>query len=46
VVVTNGSPTFHRLLALTDENQIVIDLVGVGRNNGYKRKGNYGGICW
>ncbi len=46
VVVTNGSPTFHRLLALTDENQIVIDLVGVGRNNGYKRKGKYGGICW
>ena len=46
VVVTNGSQTFRRSLALADENQIIIDLVGVGRNNGYKRNGNYAGICW
>lgn len=46
LVVTNGSQTFHRLLAQADENQIVIDLVGTGKPNGADRNGNYQGICW
>jgi len=46
LVVTNGSKAFRRVPELARDDQVLIDLVGVGRENGHIRNGNYDGICW
>lgn len=46
LVVTNESAEFRAISKLAAKDQVVIDLVGVGRQDGYKRNGNYEGICW
>jgi GDP-mannose 6-dehydrogenase len=45
VVVANSSAAFRQALQLIREDQVLIDLVGVGRGNGDIR-GVYEGICW
>jgi GDP-mannose 6-dehydrogenase len=45
IVVTNGSRSFHQVPYLMREDQVLIDLVGIARDNGDIRSG-YEGICW
>lgn len=45
VVVATGSATFRRVPGLLREDQILIDLAGIGAGNGDVR-GTYEGICW
>jgi GDP-mannose 6-dehydrogenase len=45
VVITNGSAAFRHVPHLIGQDQVLIDLVGVARNNGDIR-GGYEGICW
>jgi len=45
VVVAHGDATFRRALPLIREDQKLIDLVGITRNDGHIR-GVYEGICW
>jgi len=45
VVAAHGGATFRRVPALIREDQILIDLVGIARNDGDIR-GAYEGICW
>jgi GDP-mannose 6-dehydrogenase len=45
VVITNGSRVFHRVPQLIREDQVLIDLAGIG--NGHTRiEGSYEGIGW
>lgn len=45
VVITNGSQGFRHVPALLRDDQVLIDLVGVGRMNA-KTRGVYEGIAW
>lgn len=45
VVIANGSPGFSRVPQLLNEDQILIDLVGIAKDHNDGR-GNYEGICW
>jgi GDP-mannose 6-dehydrogenase len=45
VVIANGSPGFSRVPQLLHEDQILIDLVGIAKDQTDIR-GNYEGICW
>lgn len=45
VVIANGSPGFHRVPELLRDDQVLIDLVGVARDQNSVR-GSYEGICW
>lgn len=45
IVIANGSAQFRTVPALLNNDQILIDLVGVARRNEVKR-GAYEGICW
>ncbi len=46
LVVTNGSPAFRELATTARQDQIIIDLVGSSKEAGWKKNGNYEGICW
>ncbi len=48
IVIANGSPNFRQVAGLLREDQVLIDLVGVGRTNGANghTKGAYDGIAW
>ncbi len=45
VVVAHGGAPSRRVLSMMRENQVLIDLVGVERDDGEPR-GPYEGICW
>ncbi len=45
VVIANNSAAFRAVPALLSEDQYLIDLVGLARDNQEKR-GTYEGICW
>ena len=45
IVVANGSLAFRQVPGLLREDQVLVDLVGVGRANGHT-KGAYDGIAW
>jgi GDP-mannose 6-dehydrogenase len=45
VVIANGSANFRRVRQLLDENQILIDLIGVAKGDRWMR-GEYKGISW
>jgi len=45
IVITNGSETYQQVHHLIDNNQILIDLVGIAKNHPYS-EGKYHGICW
>jgi len=45
VAVAHGDATFRRVLPLIREDQKLIDLVGIARNDGDIR-GTYEGMCW
>lgn len=45
VVIANGSANFRRVRQLLDENQILIDLIGIAKDDG-RMRGEYKGISW
>lgn len=45
VVIANNSPAFRDIATMLNEDQVLIDLVGIGRENSEIR-GTYEGICW
>ncbi|MCL4488731.1 MAG: UDP-glucose/GDP-mannose dehydrogenase family protein [Chloroflexi bacterium] len=45
VVIANGSPAFRQVPELVRPDQVLVDLVGLGRGNAVSR-GMYEGICW
>jgi GDP-mannose 6-dehydrogenase len=45
IVIANGSQTFHQVASLMNSEQILIDLVGIAKGNGYRPE-KYEGICW
>lgn len=45
VVMTNGSEKFRQVSQLLQPEQILIDLVGIAKNNG-ELQSAYKGICW
>lgn len=45
VIIANASPGFHRVPQLLSDDQILIDLVGIGKDHKDMR-GTYEGICW
>ena len=45
IVLANGSAAFHKVRSLMREEQVLIDLVGIGREV-YEMMGSYDGICW
>lgn len=45
VVLANGSPSFSRVPKLLHEDQILIDLVGIAKDQ-HEIRGSYEGICW
>lgn len=45
VVIVNDSPAFRQVLQMLDVDQILIDLVGIGKHSG-ERRGSYESICW
>jgi GDP-mannose 6-dehydrogenase len=44
IVIGNGAPEFRDILAMTHENQIIVDLVRVVAHGSIE--GRYDGICW
>ena len=45
VVIANGSAGFQYVPQLMREDQILIDLLGLAKND-HQKKGEYEGICW
>jgi GDP-mannose 6-dehydrogenase len=45
VVVANGSPEFGQVPESLREDQVLVDLVGVAKEN-VKGRGRYEGLCW
>jgi GDP-mannose 6-dehydrogenase len=45
LVIANGSPAFREIPQLMRDEQVLIDLVGIAKQNG-ERHGVYQGICW
>jgi GDP-mannose 6-dehydrogenase len=45
IVIANGSKAFNQVPGLLNSEQILIDLVGIAKNNG-NRPEKYDGICW
>lgn len=46
IVLANASESFRRVPSLLREGQILIDLVGHGRDGRNGTRGGYEGICW
>jgi GDP-mannose 6-dehydrogenase len=46
IVIANGSKTFQRVTELIVDGQMMIDLVGIAKNDGKSPQMNYQGICW
>lgn len=44
IVLANASPSFYQISKLIQPNQILIDLVGIAKDNNIQ--GVYKGICW
>ena len=45
IVIANDGTAFRQVPKLMREDQVLIDLVGIARDNG-NRQGVYEGICW
>jgi GDP-mannose 6-dehydrogenase len=46
IVIINGSKAFHQVSQLINDGQILIDLVGIAKNDVINQGSNYQGICW
>ena len=46
IVIANGSSVFYDVPLLLRENQTLIDLVGIAKEDRRQVRGKYTGICW
>lgn len=46
IVIANSGKAFYGISQLLKDDQIVIDLVGIAKNEGKATPNNYQGICW